>query len=70
MFYETLLSWVIKQQGESQNACFKKTNHFKFPKNEYFLPSDCTANQMTGSHMKCNTGQKWFNSFKTEAFII
>ena len=29
-----------KAKGESQNGCFKKTKHAKFPKNEHFLPPD------------------------------
>ena len=33
-------SSVIRQKGESQNGCFKKTKHAKFPKNEHFLPPD------------------------------
>ena len=32
-----LNSSVIKQKGESQNECSKKTKHAKFPKNDYFL---------------------------------
>ena len=32
-------SSVIRQKGESQNGCFKKTKHAKFSeKNEHFLP--------------------------------
>ena len=31
---------VIRQKGESQNGCFKKTKHAKFSENEHFLPSD------------------------------
>ena len=36
----TCMSSVIRQNGESQNGCFKKTKHTKFPKNEHFLPLD------------------------------
>ena len=31
---------VIKQKGESQKGCFKKTKHTYFPKKEHFLPID------------------------------
>ena len=27
---------VIRQKGKSQNGCFKKTKHVKFPTNEHF----------------------------------
>ena len=30
----------IRQKGESQNGCFKKVKHAKFPKNKHFLPPD------------------------------
>ena len=30
-------SSVIKQKGESQNGCFKKTKHAKFPEKRTFL---------------------------------
>ena len=33
-------SSVIRQKRESQNECFKKIKHVKFPKNEHFLPPD------------------------------
>ena len=32
-------SSVIRQMGESQKGCFKKTNHAKFSKNKHFLLS-------------------------------
>ena len=32
------ISLVIRQKGESQNGCFKKTSMPNFPKNEHFLP--------------------------------
>ena len=30
-------SSVIRQKGESQNGCFKKTKHFKFSEKRTFL---------------------------------
>ena len=33
-------SLVIRQKGESQNVCFKKTYILNFPKNKHFLPAD------------------------------
>ena len=32
-----LISSVIRQKGESQNACFKKTKHVKFSEKQTFL---------------------------------
>ena len=31
---------VIRQKGESQNGCFKKTKHANFSEKEHFLPTD------------------------------
>ena len=34
----TFITWsVIRQNGESQNGCFKKTKHAKFPEKRTFL---------------------------------
>ena len=33
----TLISPVIRQKGESQKACFKKTKHAKFPEKQTFV---------------------------------
>ena len=33
-------SSVIRQNGKSQNECFKKTKHAKFSKKRIFLPPD------------------------------
>ena len=35
-----LILSVIRQKGEFQNGCFKKTKHAKFSKNEHFLSPD------------------------------
>ena len=32
-----IMTSVIRQKGESQNECFKKTKHAKFSENEHFL---------------------------------
>ena len=32
-----VITSVIKQKGESQNACFKKTKHIKLSEKERFL---------------------------------
>ena len=34
------ISSVIREKGESQNGCFRKTNMLNFPKKEHFLPPD------------------------------
>ena len=37
----TFFSWsMIRQKGESQNGCFKKTKHAKFSEKKKFLPPD------------------------------
>ena len=38
-----LNSSIIRQKGECQKGCFKKTKHANFPKNDYFLPPDTNA---------------------------
>ena len=41
-------SSVIRQKGESQNGCFKKTKHenkTNFPKKKHFLPPDTQRNK-------------------------
>ena len=35
--YAMTTTTVIKQKGESQNECFKKTKHAKFPEKQTFL---------------------------------
>ena len=40
---DLLLFWnslVTSQKGESQNECFKKTKHVKFPEKQHFLLHD------------------------------
>ena len=34
------VSTVIRQKGETQNGCSKKTKDAKFSENEHFLPPD------------------------------
>ena len=43
---------AIKQKGELQNRCYKKTKHSKFYENEYFLPPD------THTHVCVSGGKK------------
>ena len=38
---------VIRQKGESQNGCFKKTNHEKFSEKGTFLPPDTHTSRNT-----------------------
>ena len=49
--------WTIRQKGESQNGCYKKTKHAKFPKNKHFLSPDihthvCVKFSLISSHNK------------------
>ena len=36
-FHEIFISLVIRQKGESQNGCYKKTKHAKFSEKQTFL---------------------------------
>ena len=40
-YYTEVKSSVIRQKGESQNGCFKKTKHAKFSKKRIFLTRTC-----------------------------
>ena len=40
-YYTEVKSSVIRQKGESQNGCFKKTKHAKFYKKRIFLTRTC-----------------------------
>ena len=49
-----LNSSVIRQKGECQKGCFKKTKHANFPKNNYFLPPDTHTNVCVSGGKKCS----------------
>ena len=38
--YLFFISSTIRQKGESEKGCYKKTKQSKFPQNEHFLPPD------------------------------
>ena len=47
-------SSVIRQKGESQKGCFKKTKHAKFSENEHFFPSDKHTYVYVSGGKKCS----------------
>ena len=51
--YWESISSVIRQKGESQNACFKKSKHTKFSKNEHSLSPDTFTVCVSGDK-KCS----------------
>ena len=44
---------VIRQKGESQNGCYQKTKHVKFPKNKHFIPPDTHMCVCVSGGKKC-----------------
>ena len=47
-------SSVIRQKGESQNGCFKKTKHVKFSKKRTFLTPDMNTYVCVSGGKKCS----------------
>ena len=62
---ENLLSFYKRQKGESQNGCFKKAKHAKFPKNKHFLPPDMHTYVCVSGGKKCLL----FGNFDVFAFL-
>ena len=64
-FLWCLTSLVIRQKGEPQNGCLKKTNLVKFSENEHFLPPD------THTHVCVSGGKKclFFGKFGVLCFL-
>ena len=58
-------SSVIRQKGESQNECFKKTKHVNFVKNKHFLPPDTHTYVCVSGCKKCS----FFGKFVVLCFL-
>ena len=58
-------SSVIRQKDESQNGCFKKTKHVKFPEKQTFLTSWYTHVHDRVSRGKCS----FFGKFGVLCFL-
>ena len=69
-----LISSVINQKGESQNGCFKKIKHAKFPKSEHFLPFDTHTYLCVSGGKKCsffgNFGMLYFFETPVSGFTF
>ena len=59
-------SSVIRQKGESQNGCFKKTKHFKFSEKRTFLTpiSTCTCAYQEVRNVRFAENLKCFDFLK------
>ena len=60
------IALVIKQKGESQNGCYKKTKQTKFSKNEHFLPPHTHTHVCISAGKKCS----FFRKFSVLCFLF
>ena len=47
VFLAEVYSSAIRQKGESQNGCYRKTKHAKFPQKRTFSPPDTHTSKLT-----------------------
>ena len=50
----TLNLSAVKQKGESQNGCYKKTKNARFPKDKHFFPPDAQTCVCLWRGKKCS----------------
>ena len=64
-FFQSLLSSLISQKGESQSSVSRKQRKPHFPKNEHFLPPDTHTYMCVSRGKKCS----FFGKFGMLCFL-